>query len=290
MSVIFNTMTVIGVGLIGGSIARAAKKNGLVSKVIGAGRDSIQLQKAVDLGVIDEFELDIASAVKNADLVVIATPLGAMQPVFEKIADFVSPSAVITDVGSSKASVIANALTAFGGTLPAGFVPGHPIAGTEKNGVEASFAELFENRCTILTPTDSSDDQAVLLLSDFWRGMGAKVVCMDAEHHDEVLAATSHMPHVLAFALVDTLGQMHERKEIFEFAAGGFRDFTRIASSDPTMWRDVCLNNSKALIHVLDLFRGELDALETAIKKHDREYLEKVFNRAKQTRDENVCS
>ncbi len=289
MSVIFKTMTVIGVGLIGGSIARAAKKNGLVAKIIGVGRDESQLQKAKDLGVVDETELNLACAVQNADLIVIATPLGAMSSVFEEIADFIPSDAVITDVGSSKVSVIANAQAAFGGTLPAGFVPGHPIAGTEKNGVEASFAELFENRCTILTPTDCSAENALTRLSKLWQGMGAKIVCMDAKHHDEVLAATSHMPHVLAFALVDTLGQMHEKKEIFQFAAGGFRDFTRIASSDPTMWRDVCVNNSDALLHVLDLFRKELDGLESAIKKQDSEYLEKIFNRAKQTRDENVC-
>jgi len=287
---IFETMTVIGVGLMGGSMARAAKKNGLVTKIIGSGRDKNQLQKAKDLGVVDEFELDMTCAVKNSDLIVLAVPLGAMQKVLETIAPFISPAAVITDVGSSKQSVITNALAAFGGMLPTGFVPGHPIAGTEKNGVEASFAELFENRCTILTPTKNSAAQAVARLTRLWAGMGAEVVCMDAEHHDEVLAATSHMPHVLAFALVDTLGQMHERKEIFQFAAGGFRDFTRIASSDPTMWRDVCLNNSAALLQVLDLFRKELDGLESAIKKQDSEYLDKIFNRAKQTRDENVCS
>ena len=246
MPVLFQQMTIIGVGLIGGSLARAARAKGLCAGFVGYGRNHSHLQQGVDLGVIDRFETDIAKAVENADLIVVSAPVGAMKDVFNSIKGLVRKDAVITDVGSSKQSVVDDALAAFG-KLPEGFVPGHPIAGTEKNGVAASFAELFEKRCTILTPTTNSAEWAIDKLSKLWKGVGAEVVCMDAPHHDEVLAATSHIPHVLAFALVDTLGRMQESKEIFRYAAGGFRDFTRIASSDPDMWRDICLHNGDAI-------------------------------------------
>lgn len=282
-----NQLTVIGVGLIGGSIARAARKNNLCKKIVGFGRDKAELEKAISLGVIDEAASDVASAVAGADMVVVAVPLGAIKSVFEQMKSTLPSNAILTDVGSAKKSVIDDAIAAFG-ELPKGFVPGHPIAGTEKSGVEASFAELYENRCTILTPVASSSSEAVEACKQFWRGMGASVVCMTADHHDEVLAATSHLPHVLAFALVDTLGQMHERKEIFQFAAGGFRDFTRIASSDPDMWRDICLANSTAILHVLDLFKKELDTLAKAIESQDGEFIASVLRRAKQIRDTNV--
>jgi len=273
--------------LIGGSVARAAKKNGLCSQVIGHGRHVDELDKAISLGVIDQYELDIASAVRDADLIIVAVPLGIMTSMFEQISGHAKKDAVISDVGSSKVSVISAATTAFG-ELPPGFVPGHPIAGTEKSGVEASFAELFEGRCCILTPVQSSAPWAVDKLTHFWEGIGSEVVAMEAQHHDEVLAATSHVPHVLAFALVDTLGQMHERKEIFKYAAGGFRDFTRIASSDPDMWRDICLSNSDAIKHVLHLFKVELESLEQAIDRKDGVAIENVLQRAKNLRDSYV--
>lgn len=287
MAVLFQQITIIGVGLIGGSLARAARLKGLCAEFVGCGRDKAHLQQAVDLGVIDCFETDITRAVEKADLVVVGAPVGAMGVIFNQIKGCVREDAVITDVGSSKQSVVEDAVRAFG-DLPEGFVPGHPIAGTEKSGVAASFAELFENRCTILTPTASSAQWAIDKLSKLWKGVGAEVVCMDAAHHDEVLAATSHIPHVLAFALVDTLGRMQESKEIFKYAAGGFRDFTRIASSDPEMWRDICLHNSDAIVHVLQLFRKELDTLEEAIKEKDSDGIKTILQRAKHLRDTNV--
>ena len=287
MPALFQQMTVIGVGLIGGSLARAARAKGLCVEFVGCGRDQSHLQQGVELGVIDRFETDIAKAVENADLIVVGAPVGAMNAIFSRIKDSIRKDAVITDVGSSKQSVVDDARAAFD-QLPEGFVPGHPIAGTEKSGVAASFAELFENRCTILTPTESSAQWAIDKLSKLWKGVGAEVVCMDAAHHDEVLAATSHIPHVLAFALVDTLGRMQESKEIFKYAAGGFRDFTRIASSDPDMWRDICLHNSDAIIHVLRLFKKELDTLEEAIKDKDSDGIKTILQRAKHLRDTNV--
>ncbi|MDH5547726.1 MAG: prephenate dehydrogenase/arogenate dehydrogenase family protein [Gammaproteobacteria bacterium] len=287
MPALFERMTVIGVGLIGGSLARAARAKELCAEIVGYGRDIEQLRLAVELGVIDSFESDIAQAVEKSDLIVLAAPVGAMRDLFLMIKPHVRKDALITDVGSSKQSVVDDAAQVWD-ELPEGFVPGHPIAGTEKSGVKASFAELFEHRCTILTPVPQSAPWAIDKLRKLWEGVGAEVAMMDAHHHDEVLAATSHIPHVLAFALVDTLGRMQERKEIFRFAAGGFRDFTRIASSDPEMWRDICLHNSDAIIHVLHLFRKELDTLEDAIRSKNGEAVKTILQRAKQLRDTNV--
>lgn len=278
-------LTIIGVGLIGGSLARALKRAGAVSEIVGAGRDAAHLARAVELGVIDRAETDLAKAVQGADMVMVAVPVGAMGAVFRTIAPHLSADAVLTDAGSSKGSVVAAARAAFG-ELPPGFVPGHPIAGTEKSGVEASFAELFENRRVILTPTDTSSGDAITKVHTMWEQAGAKVVEMGVEHHDEVLAATSHLPHLLAFALVDTLATLDDKREIFEYAAGGFADFTRIASSDPVMWHDVCVHNEPALLSMLDRFEADLDRLREAIANNDGNYLLEVFSRAKAARDE----
>lgn len=280
-------LTVIGVGLIGGSLARAAKRSGFVKTVVGCGRRQDELDKALELGVIDRAETDIATAVQGANVVMVAVPLGAMKSVFTAMKGALGERAILSDVGSSKRSVIDDAKAAFG-ELPAGFVPGHPIAGTEKSGVEASFAELYENRCVILTPLESSADWAVDTLKGLWESTGATVELMPAAHHDEVLAATSHLPHVLAFALVDTLGQMQESKEIFKFAAGGFRDFTRIASSDPDVWRDICVANGDALLDTLERYKKELDTLAEAIRQRDSHQIETILRRAKEIRDRNV--
>ena len=253
---LFNRVALIGVGLIGGSLARGLKKQKLCTSITGFARSVQELEKAVELGVIDNYTSSIKEAVSGADLVIIAVPMSAFKEVFADMVDVISDETVITDVGSAKASVIEAAKSVFG-YLPSGLVPGHPIAGTEKSGVEASFDSLFENRRVILTPTQKTAEKSVNLVTQMWEAVGAEVVLMSPEHHDHVLAATSHLPHVLAFSLVDTLGTMNERSEIFRFAAGGFRDFTRIASSDPTMWRDICINN-------------------------------KIFVRAKNLRDENV--
>ncbi|MDH4275565.1 MAG: prephenate dehydrogenase/arogenate dehydrogenase family protein [Gammaproteobacteria bacterium] len=277
-------VTIIGLGLIGGSVARALKKHGLATEVVGCDRDQPMLTLGLALGVIDRIETDIARGVQGADLIVIAVPVGAMSAVMRALAAVTDLTAIITDVGSAKGCVIAAAREAFG-EVPARFVAGHPIAGTEKSGVEASFAELFIQRCVILTPTAETDPQALAAVTAMWRGIGAEVVEMDAHHHDEVLAATSHLPHVLAFTLVDTLAQMEERREIFRFAAGGFRDFTRIASSDPTMWRDICAANREAIVAMIDRYQQELETLKRDIHLGAHDEIEQRFTRAKQARD-----
>ena len=282
---IIQRLCIIGVGLIGGSLARALKKAGAVGEVIGVSRDVTHLKKAEKLGVIDSFETDITVAVKGCDMVVLAVPLGAMQSVFEKIAPVITSEMIITDVGSAKASVIKSAKSVFN-TLPETFVPGHPIAGTEKSGVEAAFAELYENRRIIITPLETSSNVAIEKVRNMWQACGAEVVETTVEHHDEVLAATSHLPHMLAYSLVDTLAKMDSKNEIFDFAAGGFRDFTRIASSDPDMWHDICLANSDALVKMIKRFSDDLQQLSNAIEKNDSVYLRETFSRAKKARDE----
>lgn len=280
-----NRLCIIGVGLIGGSLARALKAAGAVGEVIGCGRDSAQLQLAQALGVIDRGETDLAAAVRGADVVVLAVPVGAMEGVLRAMAPHLGADTIVTDVGSTKGSVVTAAERAFG-TVPARFVPGHPIAGTEQSGVAASFAELYQGRRVILTPLAHTDPAAVALVRGLWQAAGAEVVEMEVQHHDEVLAATSHLPHVLAYTLVDTLARMEEHSEIFRFAAGGFRDFTRIASSDPRMWHDICLANRDAILKVLDRYTADLAAVRRAIECGDGAALLETFGRAKTARDE----
>ena len=277
-------LTIIGVGLIGGSLSRALRRAGVVDEVVGSSRNVDHLQRAVDLGVIDRYDTDMAAAVIGADMVVVAVPLGAMEQVFRTIASVLSPGVVVTDVGSSKASVVA-AVEAACGTVPEWFVPGHPIAGAERSGVEASFADLYEGRRVILTPTDNTDPQAVTKVRTLWERVGAHVTEMAVAHHDEVLAATSHLPHILAYGLVDTLVNLEDHDEIFEYAAGGFRDFTRIASSDPTMWRDICLSNRVAILKMMDFYTRDLAALRALVEAGDGEGLFEIFTRAKSERD-----
>lgn len=282
---IIQRLCIIGVGLIGGSLARALKKAGAVNEVIGAGRNIEHLIKAKELGVIDHYETDIQLAVAGCDMVVLAVPLGAMQSVLEKIAPVLKKDMVITDVGSAKASVVIAAKAAFK-NIPDTLVPGHPIAGTEKSGVEASFPELYEKRRVIITPLESSSSFAISKVREMWRTCGAEVIETTIEHHDEVLAATSHLPHILAYSLVDTLARMDDKKEIFDFAAGGFRDFTRIASSNPEMWHDICLANGDALVEMIEKFSNDLQLLSKAIQDKDSTYIKDTFNHAKKARDE----
>jgi len=277
-------LCIIGVGLIGGSLARALRDKQACEHVIGCSRDAGHLQRAKDLGVIDEFTTDIAKAVRGADMIVLSVPLRAMPAVFSQIDQHVDKNAIITDVGSAKSSV---ELAARKGLKQAicQFVPGHPIAGTEKSGVEASFAELFIDRKIILTPLEENSDEAVSKVTEMWQAAGANVQNMSVAHHDEVLAATSHLPHVLAFGLVDTLSNMSDRDEIFQYAAGGFRDFTRIASSDPVMWRDICVENSAAIIKIMDCYIKDLEHLKQSIAAADLQTIEDLFTRAKAARD-----
>lgn len=284
MAHIFDKVCIIGIGLIGGSLARAARAADLVGEIVGCGRNEANLERAVELGVIDRFDTDPAAAVADAELVVLGVPLGAMQPTMEAIRPALRSDAILTDVGSAKASVVDAARSAFG-EVPPGFVPGHPIAGTEKSGVDASFSELFRQRRIILTPTEQTDSRALGRVRSLWQGVGGEVVEMSVEHHDEVLAATSHLPHVLAFTLVDTLSRLGERDEVFQYAAGGFRDFTRIASSDPIMWRDICLANRSAILDMIERYQAELSNMQEAIQQRDGQRLLEAFLRAKQARD-----
>ncbi|MCG6863427.1 MAG: prephenate dehydrogenase/arogenate dehydrogenase family protein [Chromatiaceae bacterium] len=280
-------LTVIGVGLIGGSLARALRVAGEVREVIGCGRSAANLERAVDLGVIDSFTRDPAQAVRGADMIFIAVPLGAMRSTFAAIRNHLRDDAVVTDGGSVKGSVVADAEAAFGG-VPAFLVPGHPIAGTERSGVDASFAELYRNRRVILTPMPETDHDAVGRVTRMWQRCGAQVTSMEVTHHDEILAATSHLPHMLAFGLVDTLAGMRENDEIFRYAAGGFRDFSRIASSNPVMWRDICIANREALGEMLRGFSAEMADLSDTIRRGDGDHLLEIFGRAKEARDRYV--
>ncbi len=284
---VIDTLVIIGVGLIGGSFARAVRSAGLVKYIIGCGREQKNLEKALKLGVIDEYSLDIQSAVRTVDMIFIATPVGSFQSIFTQLKDVLNKNTIITDGGSTKTSVIKMAEAVFG-TVPENFVPGHPVAGTENSGVEASFDSLFNNHRVILTPLPQTSKKAIQIVTQLWHSTGAQVVTMDAQHHDMVLAATSHLPHLLAFSLVNTLTTLDEKQEIFDNAAGGFRDFTRIASSDPAMWQDICLANRDALLEHLDHFSRDLAKLRTALEQGDAETLKEIFTRAKQSRDDFV--
>ncbi|MGB7931886.1 MAG: prephenate dehydrogenase/arogenate dehydrogenase family protein [Gammaproteobacteria bacterium] len=279
-----NRLCIIGVGLIGGSLARALRAVGYCGEVIGAGRNPDHLRQAVELGVIDRFETDTGLAVAGADMVLVAVPLGAMESVFRSIHGRLAAGAVLTDAGSAKGSVIEAAGRAFG-RVPDYFVPGHPIAGTENSGVAASVTDLYRNRRVIVTPLENTDPAATSRVRAMWEAVGARVCEMAPAHHDAVLAATSHLPHVLAFALVDSLARLGDREEIFAYAAGGFRDFTRIASSDPVMWRDICLANGGAIQSMIDRFIDDLRVVDKAVQEGDGERLLAIFTSAKQARD-----
>ena len=279
-----DTLCIVGTGLIGGSLARDLKRLGEVGEVVGSSRRTANLQRAIDLGVIDRFDVDAARAAAGADMVVVAVPLGAVPAVFERIRDAVREDAIITDVGSAKGSVVAAARAALGSRL-ARFVPAHPVAGTEDSGVDASVERLFERRRVIVTPIAETDPDALARVSTMWRAVGSEVIEMDVAHHDRVLAATSHLPHMLAYTLVDMIGCMKERTEILRYAAGGLRDFTRVASSDPQMWHDICLANRDAMVDVLDRFGSELDRLTDAVRRGDGEFVRSVFTRSKSIRD-----
>ena len=277
-------LAVIGVGLIGGSLARALREAGEVEEIVGCGRSRDNLEKAVELGVIDRYRHAVGEAVEGADMIFVGVPLGAMKDVFGAMKGHLAEDAIITDGGSAKGSVVKDAIEAFG-ELPRRLVPGHPIAGTEKNGVEASFSTLYRNRRVILTPLEETDPDALGRVRAMWEACGAEVTEMPVEHHDEVLAATSHLPHMLAFGLVDALSRMKENDEIFRYAAGGFRDFTRIASSNPVMWRDICIANAPALSKMLSAFADEMKDLADTIAAGNGEHLLEIFERAKAARD-----
>ncbi len=265
-------------------MARALRRGKHVGEVVGFGRSLGNLQKAVDLKVIDRAAVSAADAAQGADMIVVAVPVGSMKDSFAQVAAGLADGAVVTDVGSVKGAVVDAAREVLGSRFAA-FVPGHPIAGTEHSGVAASKADLFEKHRVILTPGSETDAAAVARVRAMWEAVGATVTLLPVEQHDAVLAACSHLPHMLAYALVDMLVRRDDHRLTFDLAAGGFRDFTRIAASDPVMWRDICLANATAITELLRDFRGNLDALTDAIARGDGDWLIKTFERAKHARD-----
>lgn len=277
-------LVIIGLGLIGGSFAKGLRERGLFREVIGVDLDPESRRLAVELGVVDRCEVDLLAACQGADVIQLAVPILAMEKLLAELAKLELGAAVLTDVGSAKGNVVRAARLAFTGKAVR-FVPGHPIAGSEQSGVEASNAQLFRRHKVILTPCEQSDEPALALVDALWRELGADVEHMEVEHHDQVLAATSHLPHLLAFTLVDSLAKRSENLEIFRYAAGGFRDFTRIAGSDPVMWHDIFLANREAVLRTLDVFRDDLDALRDAVDAGDGHQLLGVFTRARVARE-----
>jgi len=277
-------LVVVGLGLIGGSFAKGLRERGLCREVVGVDLDAESRRLAVQLGVVDRCESDLAAACQGAEVIQLAVPILAMEKVLAELAGLDLGNAVLTDVGSAKGNVVRAARQAFSGKAVR-LVPGHPIAGSEQSGVEAANAELFRRHKVILTPCEYSDEAALVLVEGLWRELGADVESMAVEHHDQVLAATSHLPHLLAFTLVDSLAKRSENLEIFRYAAGGFRDFTRIAGSDPVMWHDIFLANREAVLRTLDTFRDDLDALRDAVDAGDGHQLLGVFTRARVARE-----
>jgi len=280
-------LCIAGVGLIGGSLALALRAAGAVGEVVGTGRREATLEQAMARGVLDRYELDPGRAAAGADVIVLGVPLGAMRAMLAALRPGVEPGAVLTDVGSAKGCVVADAEAVFG-SLPPCFVPAHPIAGTEKSGVAAAFATLFRGRRVILTPDAATDQRALAIVRAMWGAAEAEVIEMGVAAHDRMLAGTSHLPHLLAFGLVDMLARSPDHDEIFQYAAGGFRDFTRIASSDPVMWRDICLGNREAVLAALAAYREDLERLTDMVAAADGAALEAVFRNAKRTRDRHL--
>ena len=282
-----NRLVIIGLGLIGSSLAIAAREQGLAKTVIGISRRTSTLELALELGVIDRacdgLEA-LASELDFGDLVVIGVPTLSVPSVIAVCHEFLSDRVTITDVASVKGSVVKALLDVYG-KLPRQFVPGHPIAGSEKSGVEAANSQLFKDHRVILTPHNTVDCEHLSLVSALWSDVGAVVSTMNVEEHDAILAATSHLPHFLAYSLVDTLASVGDNREIFRYAAGGFRDFTRIAASDPVMWRDIALANRESILSILDQVMNNFQALRGAIDKGDQDYLMDVFTRARDARN-----
>jgi cyclohexadieny/prephenate dehydrogenase len=283
---LFEHMALIGVGLIGSSIARAARRTQLIGHISCTARSEATRQKALDLGIVDTAHANAADAVTGADLVVLCAPVGAYGEIAAEIGPHLSPGTILTDVGSVKQAVIRDV----GPLVPEGvhFIPGHPVAGTEQSGPEAGFPELFDGRWCILTPPPGANKDAVDKLAEFWSRIGSKVEIMEPRHHDQVLAITSHIPHLIAYNIVSTVDDLEKvtEAEVIKYSAGGFRDFTRIAASDPIMWRDVFLNNREAVLEMLGRFSEDLAALQRAIRWGEGDKLEETFTRTRRIRRE----
>lgn len=281
---LFNRLALIGTGLIGSSIARAARTQGAVREIVATARSTVTRNRVKELQIADKVVETNADAAEGADLVIVCIPVGACGPVAEEIAPHLAPGAIVSDVGSVKGSVLRDMSAHLPKTVH--FIPAHPVAGTENSGPDAGFAELFVNRWCILTPPPDADKAAVENLAAFWRSLGANVETMSAEHHDLVLAVTSHLPHLIAYTIVGTADELAAvtRSEVLKFSAGGFRDFTRIAASDPTMWRDVFLANKDAVLEMLGRFNEDVSALTRAIRSGDGNTLFDHFSRTREIR------
>ncbi len=284
MSKLFERVALLGLGLIGSSLSHVIRQKGLAANITGYARSEATRKRALEIGLVDRVFTSAAEAVTEADLVILCSPVGTYGALAQDIGPALMEGAIVTDVGSVKAAVVRDA----GPHLPASvhFIPGHPIAGTEQSGPDSGFAELFANRWCILTPLPGSNPEALAKLIAFWKACGSNVEIMTPEHHDLVLAITSHLPHLIAYNIVSTAADLEEvtDSEVIKFSAGGFRDFTRIAASDPTMWRDVFLNNKDAVLEMLGRFSEDLSALQRAIRWGDGEMLFNLFTRSRQIR------
>jgi cyclohexadieny/prephenate dehydrogenase len=282
---VFQRVALLGIGLIGSSIARAAKEfGGIAGEIVANARSQKSLDRAAELGFADLYEIDPAKAVAGADCVILCAPVGSFAELAERIAPALAPGAILTDVGSTKQSVLRDV----GPFVPAGvhLIPAHPIAGTEFSGPDAGFATLFQGRWCLLTPPPGTDPEPVARLRRFWERMGAQTALMDAAHHDRMIAIVSHLPHLIAFTICGTADDLADetRQEVLQYAASGFRDFTRIAASDPVMWRDIFLNNREALLEMLARFMEDAQAMARAVRWGDTEYIEDKINRSRKIR------
>jgi prephenate dehydrogenase len=277
-------LTIVGVGLIGGSFGRGLRDASVVDEVVGYGRSKANLTRAVELGLVDRWTTELSDAVAGAEVVMVATPVGAMPNLFHQLAKSISPTCIVTDAGSVKKEVVDAARTFLGDSVTR-FVPGHPIAGLERNGVEAAAGDLFKDHKVILTPTPDTDSRAVKQVAALWQTTGAQLIEMSPESHDRLLALTSHLPHMLAYSLVNILADQERHEgDCFELAAGGFYDISRIASSDPVMWRDICLQNADEILARMGELQEMNNRLAMLIRTKDAEGLEQMFDRARRAR------
>ena len=280
----FERVAVIGVGLIGGSFSSALKEGKLCGHVVGAGRSAANMKLALERGIIDSIAADAAAAANGADLILLSTPVAQFEKILHSIGPNLKPAAIVTDAGSTKRDVVAAARAALGARI-AQFVPAHPIAGAEHSGAAAANAALFRGRRVVLTPLAENRSQDAETLAALWSAIGARVSRMTPQEHDQVFAAVSHLPHLLAYALVDDVSKRSNSAQLFGYAAGGFRDFTRIASSHPEMWRDICVANSDQLLKEISRFSGELEKIRKFLEDNDAVSLEKLFTEARAARE-----
>ncbi len=285
--ILFKQMTIIGVGLIGGSLALAAKRAGLVQTIVGYGNKRGDLHKAASMGAVDRFFLTLPNAIEGADLIVLATPVASFEPIVTRMLPYLKPGAIVTDVGSVKGELVAKIDVLLTGR--AVFVGGHPMAGSEKSGIQSALPTLFNKALAILTPTTKTDKKAVEKVAALWKGIGAEVVKIDPMKHDQIMAVVSHLPHVVAYALMELFSHPRLAKSnMISFAAGGLRDFTRIAESSPDMWHDIFKLNKTAVVEAIDLYQETLEKMKKAIlasQKKDDDVLLKILNNAKSVRE-----